>query len=166
MAKFNLSIKGIPAKAEGEIDSKNTADVVKTGISSVKDVAYKGIDTVKETIVKVTDDLKETSDTRHQHKVEIEQLKLQKDQQEHLQKMEIKESKQNKKGLFDKWSDYQLKKEELKLKEKQLNEEIAMKERERQEVAARKERILNFVGIIAIIFASLIFILLIIKVIK
>ncbi len=147
-----MGIKGVPIKAEAETDTKATADVLKKGIDSFKDITNKSIDTVKETFVKVTDDLKETSDARHQHRIEIEQLKMKKDKQEHEQKMEIKEFKNDKKGLFDKWSEHQLQKKELNIKEKELMEENARKERERQEEAERKKKILNIIEIVAVIF--------------
>ena len=160
MVKLNFGIKGTPVKVEGETNSKETANVVKHGITTVGNIASTGIKSVQQAFVKVTDDIKETSDTRHQHKIEKEQIKMQKDQQEHEQKMEVKKFNEEKKSLFDKWSEHQLQKKELSIKEKKMEEEAKRQEIKDKEDSERKKKILSIIEVIVSIGALLILVLL------
>ena len=96
MAKISFGIKGTPVKVEGETDPEKTESVVKHTVSSIVNASVKKSDNVKETIKTIsgdvkemfkkgTDDLKETSEPRHQHKMEKAKIKMEKDQQEHIQ---------------------------------------------------------------------------------
>ena len=67
--------------------------------------------------------------------------------------MEVKEFNKDKKGLFDKWSEYQLQKKELK-------EEAKRQAAKEKEEAERKKRILNIIEIVFGIIALIVFVFL------
>ncbi len=183
MVKVKLDIKNTPIKVEGETDPEKTENVAKYAISNIREMATKKYDMakdsiktlsgdVKEMFMKGTDDLKETSDMRHKHKVEKQKIKMEKDQQEHVQKlekdqqahvqkMEEKELDNNKKGLFDKWSEHRLQQKELEIKQKEMEEEAKRQELREKEEIERKKRILTIieviVGIVVILLISILY---------